>query len=139
MAASGVLKSGREVLVKRRETRIAGVAGSRDKVRIKLEGVDGRDQATALRNEWILAREESLPKLPEGEYYRYQLLGLRVVASDGRDIGIIKDIFSTPENDVYVVRTEGREALIPAVDDVVLDIDLKARVVTVEVIPGLLD
>jgi 16S rRNA processing protein RimM len=139
MAANGVLKAGREVVVGGRETRIGGVGGSGDKVRIKLEGVEDREQAAALRNEWILAREGTLPKLPEGEFYRFQLLGLRVAGTNGQDLGRIEDVFSTPENDVYVVRSGGREVLIPAVDDVVLGIDVKAGVVTVEVIPGLLD
>ena len=139
MAAPGVLRTGREVLVNRRETRIGGVAGSGDKVRIRLDGVEDREQAAALRNEWILTREERLPKLPEGEFYRFQLLGLRVAGTNGQELGTIEDVFSTPENDVYVVRSGGREVLIPAVDDVVLGIDLKAGLVTVEVIPGLLD
>jgi 16S rRNA processing protein RimM len=86
----------------------------------------------------VLAREDSLPTLPEGEFYRFQLLGLRVVSTEGQELGTIEDVFSTPENDVYVVRGESGEVLIPAVEDVVTAIDLEARLVTVEVIPGLL-
>jgi 16S rRNA processing protein RimM len=139
MAASGVLVAGREVTVGGQETRIERVGRSGAKVRLKLADVRDREAAAALRGEWVLAREESLPPLPEGEYYRFQLLGLRVVTSDGREPGVIEDVFSTPENDVYVVRGESGEVLVPAVEDVVLDIDLARGVMTIEAIPGLVD
>jgi 16S rRNA processing protein RimM len=138
MAAEGVLVTGREVTVGGRATVIERVGTSGKRLRLKLAGIDRRDDAAALRGEWILAREDSLPALPEGEYYRYQLLGMRVATTDGRDVGVIEDVFSTPENDVYVARGEGGEVLVPAVEDVVVAIDLAAGVVTIEAIPGLL-
>ena len=138
MAAAGVLAAGREVAVRGKSTTIERVSLAAGKVRLKLAGIGGRQDAATLRGEWVLAREESLPLLPEGEFYRFQLLGLRVVSTEGQELGTIEDVFSTPENDVYVVHGEAGEVLVPAVEDVVLGIDLETRVVTIEVIPGLL-
>jgi 16S rRNA processing protein RimM len=138
MAAGGVLVAGREVTVREVATTIERVGPAGGKVRLKLAGIDEREDAAVLWGEWVLAREDSLPTLPEGEFYRFQLLGLRVVSTEGQELGTIEDVFSTPENDVYVVRGEGGEVLIPAVEDVVTAIDLEAGVVTVEVIQGLL-
>lgn len=139
MATAGVLVSGREVTVRGTATTIERVGRAGGKVRLKLAGIDQREDAALLNGQWVLAAQSDLPVLPEGEFYRYQMLGLRVVSSEGRELGTIEDVFSTPENDVYVVRGEGGEVLIPAVEDVVAEIDLEARVVTVEVIPGLVD
>jgi 16S rRNA processing protein RimM len=139
MAAPGVLVARLEVVVRDNPTTVERVGRAGGKVRLKLAGIDQREQAAELRGEWVLAREDTLPPLPEGEYYRFQLLGLLVITTDGREVGVIEDVFSTPENDVYVVRGGAREALIPAVDDVVLDIDLPEGVVTIDAIPGLLE
>ena len=138
MAAGGVLVAGREVRVREISTTIERVGRAGGKVLLKLAGVEQREEAALLRDEWVLAAESGLPRLPEGEFYRFQMLGLRVVSTEGRELGTIEDVFSTPENDVYVVRGEGGEVLIPAVEDVVTAIDLEAKVMTVEVIPGLL-
>ena len=139
MAAAGVLTSGREVTVRGASTTIERVGRAGGKVLLKLAGTDQRDDASLLRGEWVLAREDSLPALPDGQFYRFQMLGLRVISTEGRELGTIEDVFSTPENDVYVARGGGGEVLIPAVEDVVVAIDVEAGVVTVEVIPGLID
>jgi 16S rRNA processing protein RimM len=138
MATDAVLARGRIVLIRGQETRIERASRDGDKVRLAISGIESREMAGELRGEWVLARESELPRMPEGEFYRFQLLGLRVVSTEGQELGTIEDVFSTPENDVYVVRGELGEVLIPAVEDVVAGIDLGERVVTVEVIPGLL-
>jgi 16S rRNA processing protein RimM len=128
--------------------RLVTVAGQSDVVErcrthgrwavLKLAAIASRETAGRLRGEYLLVPERDLPPLPEGQYYRFQLLGLRVASSDGRDLGAITDILSTPENDVYVVTGPAGEVLVPAVDDVVLDVDLDAHTVTIEIVPGLL-
>jgi 16S rRNA processing protein RimM len=107
-------------------------------VRLKIKGVDTREQARLLRGFYVQAAEVDLELLPEGEFYRFQLIGLAVRSLDGHDLGIIVDVLSTLENDVYVVNGPQGEVLLPAVEDVVRDVDLAARVMTIEVIPGLL-
>jgi 16S rRNA processing protein RimM len=137
LAPPTVLKKGRSVLVAGSETTVERATSAGKHTRIKFRDVAQREDASALRNAWVLVREEELPRPPEGEYYRFQLLGIRVRTTEGRELGTIADIFSTPENDVYVVRGE-KEILIPAVEDVVTEIDLASGAITVEAIPGLL-
>jgi 16S rRNA processing protein RimM len=137
LAPPEVLKSGIAVTVAGRETTIERVTEGKE-ARLKLGGVDEREDAAALREQYVLVREGDLPALPAEQYYRFQILGLRVVSSGGEELGAVEDVFSTPENDVYVVRGAGREILVPATDDVVLGIDLGARTMTVELVPGLL-
>jgi 16S rRNA processing protein RimM len=138
MAPDAVLTKGRTVWVRGQQTTILQASRNGDKVRLVFEGIDSREAAAEMRGEWVLARQSDLPTMPEGEYYRIQLLGLRVVSTEGQELGTIEDVFSTRENDVYVARGEAGEVLVPAIDDVVVGIDLEKRVVTVEVIPGLL-
>lgn len=107
-------------------------------VYVKLSGVEGREEAASLRGAYLQVPEGDLAALPDGQFYRFQLIGLTVRATDGGDIGRITDVISTPENDVFVVQGPLGEVLIPSTSDVVQKVDLADRTVTVEVIPGLL-
>ena len=138
LAPPEVLTSGRQVTVADHVTTIERASEAGRHLRLKLSGVESREEATGLRGLHVLTPADSLPALPAGVYYRFQLLGLRVAGAGGEDLGVIEDVFSTAANDVYVVRGPLGEILIPAVDDVVMGIDLAGRLVTIEVIPGLL-
>ncbi len=124
MAPEAVLARGREVTIAGRQSSLERIARSATHLRLLLAGIDSREAAASLRDQFVLVTEDSLPPMPEGEYYRFQLLGMRVVSIEGESLGAIEDIFSTPENDVYVVRGDGRDILVPAVEDVVQQIDL---------------
>jgi 16S rRNA processing protein RimM len=111
---------------------------------LKFEGIDDRDAAETLREVELVAPFEELPKLPEGEYYWHQLRGLRVVTTEGEEVGVIADILRTGSNDVYVteklVRGRRREGpLIPAIPDVVERVDPEEGVMVIRPLPGLLD
>lgn len=107
---------------------------------VLFEGVTSTEAADRLRNALIEIDEEDLPDLPEGEYYVHDLIGLRVLTSDGAELGTLEDVLETGSNDVYVVKRPGaKDLLVPAVDGVLLDIDLQAGTATIEVVPGLLD
>jgi 16S rRNA processing protein RimM len=85
-------------------------------------------------------RREDRPLLEEGQYYHHQLRGLSVIDEENKLLGIIADILSTGANDVYIVHSDnGSEILLPAIDTVVLNIDLETRKVYVRLIPGLLE
>ncbi len=100
---------------------------------VTFEGVADRNAAELLRNVQVFVLREELPPLPEGEYYEQDLLGLRVVTESGRDFGVIEQVHYYPANDVY----ETAEAMIPAVEDIVLQVDLAGRRLVVKDIPGL--
>jgi 16S rRNA processing protein RimM len=107
---------------------------------VLLDGVQRPEDVEALKGAVIEIDEATLPDLPEGEYYIHDLIGLAVVTSEGEALGIVDDVLRTGSNDVYLVKRPGaKDVLIPALEGVVLEIDLEARQMTVEVIPGLLD
>ena len=107
--------------------------------RVVLEGVDDANAAQALRGGAVMVAAASLPPLREGEFYYFQIAGAEVILTDGRRLGTIEDIMSTAGHDVWVVRDGEREVLVPVIADVVKAMDLEARRVTIEAVPGLLD
>jgi len=107
-------------------------------VLLKLAGIDTPEDVDAFRGEYLQVPKSDLAALEEGEYYRYELVGLRVVSTEGEELGEIAEVLERPANDVFVVRGPKGEALIPAVDDIVREVDVEGGVVTVEVVPGLL-
>jgi len=103
----------------------------------KFVGVDDRDAAEGLRNCELVIDPQSAPQLPEGEYYHFQLEGLEVI-ENGINLGRIKEILSYSANDIYVVsREDGADILIPALKDIVKNIDLAGGTMTVELPEGL--
>lgn len=75
----------------------------------------------------------------ENEFYHRQIIGLVAITSEGREIGKVVGIMETGSNDVYVVRGQGKEYLIPAVKDVISSVDLDSGTITIIPIEGLLD
>jgi 16S rRNA processing protein RimM len=111
-----------------------------DALLLTFEGYTTPESVGLLRNQIVYVRAAELPSLPEGEYYHHQLLGMQVVDDSGRLLGMVAEILETGANDVLVVRAEsGREVLLPMIDEVVLDIDLKAKQIRVHLLPGILD
>jgi 16S rRNA processing protein RimM len=105
---------------------------------LKLEGCDDRDAAEKLRGQLVqIPIEEAMP-LGEDEYYVYQIVGLDVWTAEGEHLGRVSEVLFTGANDVYVVQGEKGEILVPAVEDVVLEIDLAGGRLTVELMEGLI-
>ena len=97
----------------------------------KLQGVDGRDAALALKGCDIAVARADLPPAPEGEYYWSDLIGMKVANLRGEMFGSIAQILEAGAHDVLVVRGE-REHLIPFVGQIVRDVDVTGRIVTVD-------
>jgi 16S rRNA processing protein RimM len=102
-----------------------------------LEGVRTRAEAEQLRGTMVLVDPAVLPPLNADEYYWHEILGMRVVTEDGGNVGTITEIFPTGSNDVYVVQEGDREVLIPALKEVVISIDKKARTMVIHPPEGL--
>ena len=104
---------------------------------LKLEGCHDRTTVEKLRGQLVqIPIEEAMP-LEQDEYYEYQIVGLAVWTAGGKYLGTVDEVISTGSNDVYVVRGEGREVLIPAIEDVVLEINLAQGRLVVELMEGL--
>ncbi len=84
-----------------------------------------------MRGKMVLVDSAELPPLDADEYYWHEILGMRVVTEDGGNVGKIVEIFPTGSNDVYVVREGAKEALIPALKEVIVSIDKKARTMVI--------
>jgi len=123
----------------RRPYDLAGVNRRGKAYTVKLAGIDSVEAAETLRGAEIGLPRAEAPPLPQGHYFVDQLIGLRVVTSGGRDVGRVADVLATGANDVYVVRGDSGEVLIPAIRDVVLEINPADGLIRIEPLPGLLD
>ena len=106
---------------------------------VKLATIDSVEDAEKLRGQDLTIPRSELSRLPEGQYYTFQIIGLKVVTTEGELLGHITEIMTTGSNDVYIVEGKRGEILIPAIEDVVKSIDLKKGKVVIEAIKGLLD
>lgn len=123
------------------DVRPVGVASCRRThggVILRLEGVETRDAAAALAGSYLLLPREAAPPLPAGRAYTFQLPGLRVESPQGDDLGRIVDVEECPAHDVWVARCEAGEYRIPAIDNIVLLVDLPGGRVVIDPIRGLL-
>lgn len=106
---------------------------------IKLAGCDDRNTAETLRGMLVQIPLEDAVPLEEGEYYYFQLVGVEVFTDQGEPLGRVVEVMETGANDVYIVRGPRGEVLIPAVEDVVRELDLTARRMVITPLPGLLE
>ncbi|MGH7963085.1 MAG: ribosome maturation factor RimM [Candidatus Binatia bacterium] len=106
---------------------------------ITFEGVDSLEQAQLLRGAEVSVEEEMLPPLREGEFYYYQVIGLRVLTTTGEEIGTIAQVFFSGGHDVWVVRQGKKEHLIPVTEEIVRTIDIAGGRVIIEPLEGLLE
>ena len=104
---------------------------------LDLDGIEERETAEALRGWLVQVTEDEAWKLPKGQYYWHQIVGLEVVTKDGRRLGPVSDILETGANDVYVVKREDGELLLPAIKDVIKKISPETGEMVVELLPGM--
>ena len=107
---------------------------------LKLAGYDTPEAAAKLRGQVVQIPASEAAPLPKGQYFQHQIIGLAVLTTEGEPLGTIKEIIETGANDVYVVQGAGpREILLPAIADVVQEIDLENHRMIVKLLPGLIE
>jgi 16S rRNA processing protein RimM len=106
---------------------------------LAIDGITSIETAKAWVGCQVCTEKDSLPPLEEGVYYWYQIIGMKVFTTDDMPLGHVEAIFPTGSNDVYVVRDGKKEVLVPAIDSVVLHIDVNEKVMTVDLPEGLED
>lgn len=129
----------RNVSGKAVEYSLAAVSAHGRKVLVALKGYTDINQVIPFVGCEVLIKREQLPPVEEGEFYWYDLIGMKVVTVDGRSLGTLESIIETGSNDVYVVTAGKEEILVPALEDVVVSVDLAAKVMTVTPVEGLFD
>jgi 16S rRNA processing protein RimM len=124
----------------RRYEVVGSGTGRSGEVRLALSGVSDRDAADALRGRMVLADPEQLVPLEEGEFYWHQLVGCEVFDTEGGRVGIVREIWETGAHDVLVVDGEtGGRHLLSTARELMPEVDLEARRIVVEILPGMLD
>jgi 16S rRNA processing protein RimM len=122
----------------RKPATIRSLRPHRKHLLLLLEGCEDRDAAEDWREQVISIRLEEAEPLPEGVYYRWQILGLEVISDQDEHLGKVEQILETGANDVYLVRDEsGNELLLPAIESVILQVDLEQGRLLVHLLPGL--
>lgn len=107
---------------------------------LKFKGFDNINDIEIYKGKDLLVTRENAVELGPDENFIADLIGLSVVTDEGEELGTLKDVMQTGANDVYVVeRKDGKEVLLPAIKQCILDVDLEAEKITVHVMEGLLD
>ena len=106
---------------------------------LKLKGMDSVEEAEKYRGASILVSKGSLIREDDEEFFWYELIGLSVYLDTGEMIGKIKSILPTGSHDIYVVHKGKKEFYIPAIHEVVKEIDLKNKKMTVTAMEGMLE
>ena len=104
---------------------------------LALKEVTSHNQAKSLIGSELYIKKAELPKLEAGAYYWFDLIGVNVYTSDDRYIGRLDSIIETGANDVYVVKNDDKETLVPALESVVRSIDIESKIMRVELPEGL--
>lgn len=120
------------------ELQIEEVKYQKNMVLAKFKGIETVEQAEKLKNASVeIDRKDAIP-LEEGQYFIADLLGMEVFIDNGDKLGILEDIYNNGSSDIYVVKNElGRQFLLPYIDEVIKEINLKDERITVHLIEGL--
>ncbi|MFQ5434372.1 MAG: ribosome maturation factor RimM, partial [Anaerolineae bacterium] len=102
---------------------VESIRWHKDVLLLKFAGLDNRDDIEGFRGQYLQVLESEAIPLAEGEYFLYQLIGLRVVSDEGQELGELKQVVETGANNVFVVQGEAGEWLLPDIPEVALDID----------------
>ncbi len=134
----GRFDSGQTLLIDGRSctVSVSRVSGPNSRL-LWLVGVSRREQAEALRGSWLYVPEKDVPAAEEGEFFHYQLLGMAVYTEEDELLGEIGEILETGSNDVYVVKGPSKELLVPATAQVVRQVDVSGRRMTVRLLDGM--
>ena len=122
-----------------KKVKIEQVRYQKNQVLLKLEGINSIEEAENYRNCYLKIHRKDARNLEEDMYFIADLIGLEVYTNQNELLGKLDDVFSTGSNDVYVVKDQnGKQILLPAIKEVIKQIDLKNKKITVELINGLL-
>ena len=138
-------KKGSKLLITRgnqliREVIVESYRNHKNFLLVKFEGIDSVEEAEKLKNLQIKIDSDEVGELEENEFYFHEIIGCQVFDENDRNLGEIIDILTPGANDVWVIKgEEGKEILIPYIEDVVKKIDITSKKVNIEVMEGLID
>lgn len=131
-----ILDTGREELT----LEIEGVKFFKQFVILKFKGFDNMNDIEKYKGKSLYVTRANAVRLRKDEYFIADLQGLTVVDEEDKIFGTLRDVMETGANDVYIIDMEdGREVLIPAIKECILNVDMEARVMKIHIMDGLLD
>lgn len=131
-----ILDTGKEQLT----LEIEGVKFFKQFAILKFKGIDNINDVEKYKGKRLFVTRENAVKLKKDEYFIADLIGLKVFDEEEKEIGELKDVIETGANDVYVITmSDGKELLLPAIKQCVLDVDVEGGTMKVHILEGLLD
>lgn len=118
------------VLIDNKEVKIQGCKFQKDRVIVKLEGIDIIEQAEKLKTKYMEIKRENAVELEEDCYFITDIVGCTVVDTNGTDLGKIYEVIQTKNNDVYWIK-KPKELLIPVLLKIVEDINIEDKIITI--------
>lgn len=106
---------------------------------VKFKGIENINDVEKYVKKNIFVSRDNAVKCQKNEYFIADLIGIKVMTDENEIIGDIVDVMQTGANDVYVVKTDDKEVLIPAIKECILDVSLEERIMTIHIMKGLLD
>ena len=106
---------------------------------MKLISIDDRNAADELKGQVVFVQESEAVKPRKGSYFIHEIVGMEVLTDKGETLGPVQDVWRMPANDVWVVKQNGKEILIPAVKEFIKNVNTERRTIVVHAIEGLLE
>ena len=129
------IQKGKELI----EFTIQDVKYSKNMVLLKLEGIDNIEEAEKYKNFYLKINREDAVELEEDSYFIVDIIGCEVYTESQELLGKVIDVFPTGSNDVYTVKnSEGKEILLPAIEDVIKDVDIENKKIIIHLMEGLI-
>jgi 16S rRNA processing protein RimM len=139
-ASAANLQRGRPVHLAGVRRTVLRARADREAWILQLEGLNDRTAAERFRGELLETPDSEVLRDDSESYFIHELIGLRVETTAGAQLGEVVDVIQPGANDVYLVRRpDGAELLVPAIGEVIDEIDIRGRVMRITPLPGLLD
>ena len=122
----------------RRLLKIDNLRIDKNVVILKLKEVESIEKAKMIVGSFLEVKKCDTIRLPKDSYFIFDIVGLKVYTDENELLGKVEDVINTGSNDVYIVKNKDKkEILIPAIREVVKNIDLKRKRIIINVIDGL--
>ena len=119
---------------------IKGVKYFKQFVILKFEEYDSLNEVESIKGRKLFVTRKNAVKLQKNEYFIADLIGMKAVDEEKGLEGTVEDVIQTGANDVYdITLTDGRNLLLPAIKDCVLNVDMDKQVISIHILEGLLD
>lgn len=127
------------VYVENQKIEIEDVWYKKNFVMLKFKGFDNINDVLCFKDKYVYIDKENAIELPEDTYFIFQIIGLNVYLMSGELLGKITDVIQTGSNDVYVVKDDNKEYLIPAIKEVIKEINLDDKKVIIDPLEGMIE